>query len=104
MGPCYSPLLKTAEQLFEHMAGALVKKRNWMSKGSIDLPDLTTSTTHGGSNAIRVDWTPVVAKGRMTICVDDRVSAGGQALPQELNHIMGTPVFAEGCDCKTHTV
>ena len=71
--PCYSLLPKTQEKREELQIAAMGKKR-WMSKDSArkgaNLRAPATAKTQS-SSSVRVDWTPVFARGKLLIYVVD---------------------------------
>ena len=72
--PCYSLLPKRMERMEEQQVKTM-GKRKWMSamskrKGNNMRPPSTTNTQQG-SDTVRVDWTPVFARGKIRIFVCD---------------------------------
>jgi hypothetical protein len=71
--PCYSLLAKTIAKLEEQQIKSMGKKK-WMSKGSArkgNNPRAPSTTMTQGNQSIRVDWTPVFARGKLRIVVID---------------------------------
>ena len=86
--PCYSLLAKTDERSEEQKIAAMGKSR-WMSKGARRKgPNLRSSgmvNTQNNSNVVRVDWTPVFARGKLVIyVVDPDEAARDSSRPQKL--------------------
>ena len=86
--PCYSLLAKTAERQEEQAIQAMGKEK-WMSpgcrrEGSNPRAPATTKTQSGGDVA-RVDWTPIFAKGRLTIYVVDPLTTDRNMPPKLLD-------------------
>jgi hypothetical protein len=72
--PCYSLLAKSMERMEEQQVKAMGKMK-WMSteskrKGNNLRPPSTTNTQMG-SDTVRVDWTPVFARGKIRVFVCD---------------------------------
>ena len=71
--PCYSLLPKTQEKQDEQRIAAMGKKK-WQSKGSARKgmnPRAPATAKTQVSMALRVDWTPIFARGRLKIHVVD---------------------------------
>jgi hypothetical protein len=71
--PCYSLLAKTIAKLEEQQIKAMGKDK-WMSKASArtgNNPRAPSTTMTQGGQSIRVDWTPVFARGKLRIVVID---------------------------------
>jgi hypothetical protein len=87
--PCYSLLAKSMERMEEQQVKAMGKMK-WMStmskrKGNNMRPPSTTNTQMG-SDTVRVDWTPVFARGkiRVFVCDPERWKTDPK-YPQKLN-------------------
>ena len=85
--PCYTLLAKTTEKLVEQQVKAMGKNK-WMSKGSRQTgnnPRAPSTTMTQGSASVRVDWTPVFARGKLRIVVVDKERAQRDAgYPEKL--------------------
>lgn len=86
--PCYSLLSKTQERLEEQKVAAMGKNR-WQSKGArrigCNLRGPATNNTQKGSNVTRVDWTPIFARGKVSIYVVEADAArSDESLPKKL--------------------
>ena len=83
--PCYSLLAKTEEKQVEQKIAAMGVKK-WMSKGSsrkgANLRAPATANTQA-SSSVRVDWTPIFARGKLRIYVVDDTTAN-DTLPTKL--------------------
>ena len=75
--PCYKLLPKKQEKLEDLQVAAMGKKK-WMSKGAaregVNLRAPSTAKSQN-SMALRADWTPVFARGRLRIYVCDPAKA-----------------------------
>jgi hypothetical protein len=85
--PCYSLLPKTIAKFEEQQVKAMGKKK-WTSKGSArdgnNLRAPSTAMTQS-SASVRVDWTPVFARGKLRIVVlDGERAARDPAYPAKL--------------------
>ena len=100
--PCYKLLPKKQERLEELQVAAMGKKK-WMSKGSArkgpNLRAPKTAKTQAGSQVTKVEWTPVLARGRLRIYVCDpelaaadarypATLAGSENLAKFLRHVL----------------
>ena len=87
--PCYCLLARTQEMLEEQKIAAMGKMR-WMSKksrrqGSNLRAPSTVKTQSNNYKALRVDWTPIFARGKLTIYVVDADAAKADpSLPAKL--------------------
>ena len=86
-------LLKTQEKLEELQIAGMGKKR-WMSKNSarkgVSLRAPATAKTQS-SSSVRVDWTPVFARGKLLIYVVD-TDTQDSSQPTKLTHAGLAPV------------
>lgn len=87
--PCYKLLPRKQERL-EEMQVAAMGKRKWMSKGSArkgpNLRAPKTAKTQAGSQVLKVEWTPVFARGRLRIYVcDPELAAADSRYPASLD-------------------
>jgi hypothetical protein len=87
--PCYSLLPKTQDRLDGQQVKAMGKVK-WMSKKSarkgVNLRQESFANTQGGSDVIRVDWTPVFVRGNVVIyIVDQAAAAEDPRLPSKLS-------------------
>ena len=86
--PCYSLLPKRPERLQEQQVKAMGKKK-WMSpkarRQGNNLRAPATARTQGGSDVVRVDWTPVFTRGKLHVFVcDPRRAAKDPLYPAKL--------------------
>ena len=86
--PCYSLLPKKLETQEEQKIAAMGKMR-WASEGSrrdeCNLRGPATANAQKGSYVTRVDWTPIIARGKLSIYVGAADEAEhDQSLPKKL--------------------
>ena len=97
--PCASLLPKSATRLEGQQVAARGDSR-YMSKGArregINLRAPDTAKKQGGSNVLKVHWTPVLCRGKVRIYVCDPAAALlDDRLPAKLNDSAGLAKFVE---------
>ena len=95
--PCASLLPRTASRLEEQQVAALGSSR-WMSKGSVregdNLAPSEAARKQAGGNVLKVQWTPVLCRGKIRIFVcNPEAAANDPSLPAKLNDSVGIAKF-----------